>query len=139
MTFGCVNTILTSVYSTDSCYFITGVARDTNNCQKGTFFGKFDSLGNNMYHTITPQIESWFPFLNITSDDNFITAPYFYDSLGMRGGVYQIDLQGNKTKLHSIDNPYRIGEYFRPDDILMTADSGFIIIPIVGDTNEINT
>ena len=135
---GCGNTILTGLEVTDSCYYVTGGARDSiNNCNFGTVFTKYDTLGNLLFYNITGGFETWFPYLRTNLQNQLVTAPYFYDVNGMHGGVFIYNSMGEGT-IVPFENPYVAGSFIRPDDMRITNDSGYIITSSINDTTGVS-
>ena len=87
---GCGNTILTSLEVTDSCYYITGTARDSLTCQVNALFVKFDTLGNEILHKVLYDslgiYGTWGSSLQTDIDNNLIVSTYYVDSNSYRGG-----------------------------------------------------
>jgi len=132
---GCINnTVFSGLEVTDSCYYLSGNARDTNNCAFGTLFAKFDTLGNNIHYSITPNYESWFPFL-VATDNGLAVAPYFFDSLGMHAAIFEYNTNGQLIWSTQFESPYGFGYYIRPDDLKYNSDSGFYSLGPVGKPN----
>ncbi|WP_156039650.1 hypothetical protein, partial [Aureispira sp. CCB-QB1] len=135
---GCGNTILTGLEVTDSCYYVTGGALDSNNnCDFGTVFTKYDTLGNLLFYRITRGVETWFPYLRTNFQNELVTAPYFYDSTGMYGGIFIYDNMGGGT-VTPFSNPYIEGTFIRPDDMRISNDSGYIITSSINDTTGVS-
>lgn len=135
---GCGSTILTGLEVTDSCYYITGGALDSaNNCNFGTIFTKYDTLGNLLFYNITDGFETWFPYLRTNLQNQLVTAPYFYDVNGMHGGVFIYNSIGEGT-IVPFENPYVAGLFIRPDDMRITNDSGYVITSSINDTTGVS-
>lgn len=137
MTLGCTNTILTGIEVTDSCYYVTGIARDSLNCNLGALFAKYDMGGNLLFFKINVGFETWHPFLRTNLRNELVTAPYFYDSTGMHGGILSYDSTGHGTVI-PFEHPYSIGTFIRPDDMRPTNDSGYIISCSINDTQGVS-
>ena len=97
--FGCASTIFTGMEVTDSCYYLTGVARHDTNCQVSIVFVKFDMLGNDIFYNILPAVfernEAWAPSLRTDTDGNLVVSQYRYDTIGMQGAILKYNHFGN--------------------------------------------
>ncbi len=138
MTLGCGNTILTSLEVTDSCYYATGIARDSINCGLGALFVKYDTIGNLLlykilYDSLNPY-RTWNPSLKTYVDGTLVVACHHSDSLGYTGGVLKYTTNGNFIDGKFYHNPYVSGILTRTDDMEITNDSGYIIVNSASDT-----
>ncbi|WP_264789602.1 T9SS type A sorting domain-containing protein [Aureispira anguillae] len=136
MELGCGNTILTGLEVTDSCYYVTGIARDSITCQLGALFTRYDSLGNLLFYTINIGYETWFPYLRTNLKNELVSAPYFYDSTGMYGGIFYYDSVGTGA-IKPFDHPYTVGTFIRPDDMRITQDSGYLVTNSINDSSGV--
>ncbi|BDS14385.1 T9SS type A sorting domain-containing protein [Aureispira anguillae] len=128
---GCGNTVLTSLEVTDSCYYITGGVKDTaSNCDFGTLFTKYDTMGNLLFYKVYANFESWAPSLRTDFDGNLIVSTYNIDTV-FRGGLLKYDLNGDTLWSKTFYNSYLMGDFFRPDDAIVTQDSGYLIASTV--------
>jgi hypothetical protein len=95
----CSNTILTGLEVTDSCHYITGLARDTANCHAGGLFMRIDSLGEVLDFKVhldsTEHYEMWEPCLRKDVDGNFVVAGDLLDTGIIKVIVVKYDSQGN--------------------------------------------
>jgi hypothetical protein len=132
---GCGNTILTGLEVTDSCYYVTGIVRDSLNCNLGALFTKYDTTGNLLLYKIYENIESWNPSLRTDYDGNLIVSMYSVDT-AFRGGVLKYNTSGDTLWSKIFYNPYIYGRFFRPDDAIVTQDSGYIIVSTVSEPAE---
>ena len=135
MQLGCGNVILTSLEVTDSCYYVTGIARDSLNCNLGALFMKYDTIGNLSLHKIYENMECWVPSLRTDYDGSLIVSMYNADAV-FRGGVLKYDVNGDTLWSKYFYNPYVIGDFFRPDDVIVTKDSGYIVVVTVSEPAE---
>ena len=130
-TFGCANALFTSIEATDSCYYLTGFVRDSQNCQKSFLFVKMDTLGNVLHSNIISNpigtYESWQPTLITNKEGNLVVVPYNIDTTGMSIGLWELDATGNLLKSNYYRNPYDTTRFIRGDGIVTTADSGYVI------------
>jgi hypothetical protein len=131
-TFGCSNALFSSIEATDSCYYLTGFVRDSQNCQKSFLFVKMDTLGNVLRSTITSNTvgtyESWVSTLQTTKEGNLVTALYKWDSIVIQAGVFELDTLGNLLQSHFYYNPHTVGDFIRPDNMKITKDSGYVFL-----------
>lgn len=130
-TFGCANALFTSIEATDSCYYLTGFVRDSQNCQKSFLFVKMDTFGNILSNNIISNpigtYESWQPTLITNKEGDLIVVPYSIDTAGMSIGLWKLNSSGNLLQSNYYQNPYDTGSFIRTDGIVVTADSGYII------------
>lgn len=133
--YGCVNnTIFTGIQVTDSCYYVMGNAREDSTCIFGSLFLKVDTFGNGQMYKVTPSVETWFSSFQKNSENNFVNLAHVYDSVGLRGGVFEYDNQGNVIKKIVFDNSLNIGIYVNPEDVVATVDSGYLTTSYMGDS-----
>ncbi|MFK7798457.1 MAG: T9SS type A sorting domain-containing protein [Aureispira sp.] len=136
---GCANTVLTSLELTDSCHYITGIARDTINCRTGALFIRLDSFGSVIDYKIhldsLSYYETWDACLRKDWDGNFIIAGEFFDTTNiLQAAVIKYDPHGNilwKKKHGSFFSMIQPG--FLPEDIVIAKDSNYIL---AGETYE---
>ncbi len=135
----CSNTILTGLEVTDSCHYITGIARDTAACQVGGLFMRIDSLGEvidfKVHLDSTESYQMWEPCLRKDVDGNFIIAVDVLDTTRIaQVAVMKYNQQGDilwKKKHRSLfpSTPYG----FIADDLIVAEDSTYIL---AGQTGE---
>jgi hypothetical protein len=139
---GCGNTILTSLEVTDSCYYVTGIARDSLNCGLGALFVKFDTTGNSLFYKILYDslypYRTWNPSLRTCLDGTLAVASHHSDSLGYTGGGLKYTTSGNLIYGKFYPNPYLSGILTRTDDMRITNDSGYIVVNSASDTQGIS-
>ncbi|WP_052595023.1 T9SS type A sorting domain-containing protein [Aureispira sp. CCB-QB1] len=140
MTLGCGNTILTSLEVTDSCYYVTGGARDSaDNCNFSAVFAKYDTLGNLLFYKILLDSlfsnETWAPSLQTNHDGNLVLSAYRFDTIqDMMGGVLKYESMGNLIWSSFYYNPNASGYSIRPDDMAMSSDSSYVIVSSIDNT-----
>lgn len=84
--FGFPSPILTSILPTDSCYYVTGISRDSiSPYNAGNLFIKFDLDGNielfKSFFSPSKTYETWTGDLIPTSDGGLIDVGYSFDSI----------------------------------------------------------
>ncbi|BDS14955.1 T9SS type A sorting domain-containing protein [Aureispira anguillae] len=129
---GCNNTILTSLEVTDSCYYVTGIAKDSMVCELGVLICKFDTLGEIIYAKIIydslGRYGTWQPSLETSLDGNLVVSAHYLDTSGLRGGVLKYNVNGDLIWQGLHANPHVAGDYIRTDDMGLTRDSGFVVV-----------
>ena len=129
--FGCSNTTMTGLEVTDSCYYITGGARDTAHCIFGSYFMKMDTLGNVLFTKIysTPQhrLEQWHPCLQTDVDGNLIIAGEAFDSNKISSLLIKYTPQGDTLWTRRYKNQTNPQHFLRSDDMVIAPDSSYIL------------
>ena len=131
--YGQLNAVNTSVYPTDSIYYVTGIVTEPgNNNYTSSFFARYDTAGNLLSQKILHSgfgkiYETWAPTLTATHDGNLALAGYGYDSVGMFTLLVKYNLEGDTLWTSLYYNPFTLGDYFGLDDMSSTLDSGFIL------------
>jgi hypothetical protein len=69
--------VFSSIEVTDSCYYATGIVGDQPTTT-ASFFAKFDTLGNELFHTIYQNTEAWVFTLQTNKEGNLVMTPYKY-------------------------------------------------------------
>ncbi len=135
--FGCSNTTMTGLEVTDSCYYITGGARDTTNCVFGSFFMKMDTLGNvvftKLYTTPQHRLEQWHGCLQTDVDGNLIVAGEAFDSNIISSVLIKYTPQGDTLWTRRYKDQADLQGFLRSDNIIIAPDSSYLL---VGQTNN---
>ena len=127
---GCSNTILTGLEVTDSCYYITGLARDTSSCNLGALFYKLDTLGNEILHKIhvvKDRADTWSPCLLTDVDGNLIVAGEVFDSTQISSIIFKYTPQGDTLWTRGYKNQNNPEHFLRSDDMIIAPDSSYIL------------
>ncbi|WP_156039975.1 hypothetical protein, partial [Aureispira sp. CCB-QB1] len=118
---------------TDSCYYVTGTAKDSILCRVGALFAKFDTLGNflfsSVYHDSLGWYGTWHPSLETYSNHYLVVSGYYIDiNNNMKGGGLKYNKEGELLEEYLHPNLYPNEKYIRTDDMKITPDSGFIVV-----------
>jgi hypothetical protein len=129
---GCANTILTGIEVTDSCYYVSGMARDTSTCILGTLFYKIDTLGNEILHKIYTggdrKIEMWHTGIKTDIDGTIIGGGEIFDTAQIRTMLFKYDSNGDTIWTRQYVDPSNpMGEYTRTDELIIAPDSSYIL------------
>ena len=133
---GCANTILTGLEVTDSCYYITGLSRDTSSCKLGALFYKLDTLGNEILHKIyivKDRSDTWSACLRTDIDGNLIVAGEVFDSTQVSSMMIKYTPQGDTLWTRRYRDQADLLGFLRSDDMVIAPDSSYIL---VGQTNN---
>jgi hypothetical protein len=130
--FGCSNTTMTGLEVTDSCYYITGGARDTTHCIFGSYFMKMDTLGNilftKLYSTPQHRLEQWHSCLRTDIDGNLIVAGEAFDSSRTSSVLIKYTPQGDTIWTRRYQDQANLQGFLRSDDMIITPDSSYILV-----------
>ncbi|MGH1338839.1 MAG: T9SS type A sorting domain-containing protein [Aureispira sp.] len=137
----CANTILTSIEATDSCYYVTGVARDTLDCRTSALFLKLDTFGNiqiqKWYTNPNGKMEGWQHCLRTDVDGNLIVGGEFFDTNQISAFIIKYTPSGDTLWLRRYPDPSNPTGFFnRTDELIIAPDSSYIL---AGQTNVIDT
>ena len=142
MDFGQYAVVLSAIETTDSCYYATGVVAHTPSADIAPIFIKYDTLGNTLFYKIfydsIGSYQTWQPTLCSYIDGNLVVSTYYTDStFKLLGGVLKYNTSGDVIWQSLHDSPYYPAEDFmRPDDMRITADSGYILVTTVNNPIE---
>ncbi|MFK7797905.1 MAG: hypothetical protein AB8E82_10665 [Aureispira sp.] len=129
--FGCSNTTMTGLEVTDSCYYITGGARDTTHCIFGSYFMKMDTFGNilsnKFYSTPQHRLEQWHSCLQTDIDGNLIVAGEAFDSNIISSVLIKYTPQGDTLWTRRYKNQTNLQHFLRSDDMFIAPDSSYIL------------
>ncbi len=137
----CSTTILTSIEVTDSCYYVTGIARDTSDCRTSALFLKLDTLGDieiqKWYTNSRGKIETWANCLQTDIDGNLLVAGTVFDSNQMSAILIKYTPAGDTLWTRRYPDPSNpIGFSNRSDELVLAPDSSYIF---AGQTNTVDT
>ncbi|MGH1334683.1 MAG: hypothetical protein ACRBFS_01040 [Aureispira sp.] len=137
----CANTILTSIEATDSCYYVTGIARDTADCRTSALFLKLDTLGNievqKLYTNSNGKMEGWQHCLRTDIDGNLIVGGEYFDTNQISAFIIKYLPNGDTLWLRKYPDPSNPTGFFnRTDELVIAPDSSYIL---AGQTNTTDT
>ncbi|MGH1338837.1 MAG: T9SS type A sorting domain-containing protein [Aureispira sp.] len=129
---GCAQTIFTGLEATDSCYYVSGIARDTINCTIGVFLLKLDTLGNEILHKIYTggdrKIEMWHTGIKTDVDGTLIGGGETFDTAQIRTMLFKFDANGDTLWTRQyIDPSNPTGIYTRTDELVIAPDSSYLL------------
>lgn len=127
---GCGTTILTGLEVTDSCYYITGIARDTNNCALGALFYKVDSLGNELNHKIHragDRLGTWTACLRTDVDGKLLVAAEVSDTGQVSAIIIKYTSDGDTLWTRRYRDQANLQGFLRSDDLVIAPDSSYIL------------
>ena len=137
---GCAQTVLTAIEATDSCYYITGVAKDTNDCSIGALFYKVDLQGNELaqrVYSLSNKLETWKGCLRTDVDGNLIVSGEIFDTGKVSALVIKYTPNGDTLWTRKYPDPGNPTGYFlRTDEFILAPDSSYLL---AGQTNVVDT
>ena len=134
------STILTGLETTDSCYYITGIASDTVDCRTGALFYKVDLLGDELTHKIyrvNNRLDTWTPCLRTDVDGNLIVGGEVFDTGRVSAMIIKYNSNGDTLWTRKYADPENPTGYFlRTDEFILAPDSSYIL---AGQTNVVDS
>ncbi|MGH1334681.1 MAG: T9SS type A sorting domain-containing protein [Aureispira sp.] len=136
---GCGTTIFTGLEVTDSCYYITGIAQDTPNCNLGGLFYKVDTLGNALLHTIQVvenRLDFWRSCLRTDIDGNLVVAGEVFDTTQVSALMIKYNSNGDTLWTRRYRDQANLQGFYRSDNLVITPDSSYILVGQTGNGNN---
>ncbi len=132
---GCINTAFYGLELTDSCYYLTGIARDSNNCILGNLFYKIDSFGDEISHKIHTRglrFSTYNSSLQKDVDGSLVLAGFVeYNNL-IKGLLIKYNTEGDTTWTREYNaSTVPLSTHFRFFDLAVTADSSYLLVGTV--------
>ncbi|MCB9266560.1 MAG: T9SS type A sorting domain-containing protein [Lewinellaceae bacterium] len=134
--------VLTSIISTDSCYYVTGVIADSiPPYEAGNVFVKFSIQGEiGLLKTVRDTVKSyqtWLNNLKALPEGGFAAAGYTVDSL-MRALLIVYDEDGDTVFTAQFPNPYYPDEGFIFTRDIEILENGYLLLNWIGSPEGIN-
>ncbi|MGH1337695.1 MAG: T9SS type A sorting domain-containing protein [Aureispira sp.] len=137
ITVGCSNTVLTGLEVTDSCYYMTGSARN-DSCIFTSLFMKRDLKGDLISYKISPDTDVsyqiWQPSLRTDIDGNLLVTANAIDSNTMRTALIKYTPEGNVLWRRLYEEQAVNTDVLRNEEMIIAPDSSYIL---VGQTNSL--
>lgn len=123
--------ILTSVFSTDSCFYVTGVVRDSISPNPtGNIFSKISLDGNQEFRKIlagpNETYQTWAGELQNTSDGNLINIGYYTDTT-VHTIIIKFNPEGDTLWTKKYEKPFQ-SNFYSPSALIKNHDNGYAMV-----------
>ncbi len=126
--------VITSIFSTDSCFYATGIIADSiNSNSTGNSFIKFDLEGNIIFNKKlsdpNKSYETWRGTLQFMPNGDFVTSGYSSDSTGLTMIIISYNSEGDTTSLNEYLSPFwDEDQFYVPMDMIINQDNHITLL-----------